>query len=87
MLVWCLIPIDLQSASWRASIYKGSVVVRAESEQQARVLACNDFSGSDLPVATTTDPPWLRPNVVRAVAVEDDPRFSAAGQPAILELR
>ena len=55
MLVWRLIPIDLQSASWRDSIYKGSVVVRAESEEQARVLACNDFSGSDLPVATTTD--------------------------------
>ena len=86
MLVWRLVPIDLQSVSWRASIYKGSVVVRAVSEQQARALACNDFSDSDLPVIATTDPPWHQPDVVGAAVVEDDPRFSAAGQPAILEL-
>src|SRR4051812_29227712 len=44
MRLWHLIPIDLQAAAWQATIYKGSVVVRAESEQQARELACSDFS-------------------------------------------
>jgi hypothetical protein len=86
MRLWHLIPVDLQAAAWQATTYKGPVVVRAESEQQARELACVDFSAASLPVATTVDPPWIRPELVRAELVADDLRYSATGGPAILEL-
>jgi hypothetical protein len=36
-------------------------------------------------VATTVDPPWAQPAVVRAEPL-DDPRFAASGDPEILEL-
>ena len=42
--------------------------------------------GSGLPIATTTDPPWSQPEVVRAEPIEDDLRYSAIGGPEILEL-
>ena len=86
MRLWHLIPIDLQAAAWQATIYKGPVVVRAESEQQARELACKDFSAAGLPIATTTDPPWTQAEVVRAEPIEDDARYPATGDPEILEL-
>jgi hypothetical protein len=84
--LWQLIPVDLQAAAWQATTYKGPVVVRAASEQQARELACADFSVASLPVATTIDPPWTQPGVVRAESVEDNLRYSATGGPEILEL-
>src|SRR3954454_23629189 len=87
MQLWHLIPIDLQAAAWQATVYKGPVVVRAETEQQARELACSDFSDAGLPIATTTDPPWSQPEVVRAEPIEDDLRYSAIGGPEVLELR
>jgi hypothetical protein len=83
--VWRLIPVDLQATAWRATVYKGPVVVRAESEQQARELARRDFSDAALPLAAADDPPWTRPEVVRAEPL-DDPRYPAAGRPEILEL-
>jgi hypothetical protein len=86
MRVWHLIPVDLQAAAWTATVYKGPVVVRAASEQQARELVRDDFSNSGLPVATAVDPPWTRAEVVRAEPIEDDPRYPAAGGPEILEL-
>ena len=86
MRVWHLIPVDLQAAAWKATTYKGPVVVRAESEQQARELACADFSAASLPVATTADPPWTQPELVRAELVHDDLRYSSTGGPEILEL-
>ena len=86
MRLWHLIPVDLQAAAWQATTYKGPVVVRAASEQQARELACADFSAASLPVATTIDPPWTQPGVVRAESVADDLRYSATGGPEILEL-
>jgi hypothetical protein len=55
MRLWHLIPVELQAAAWQATIYKGPVVIRAESEQQARELACANFSAASLPVATTID--------------------------------
>ena len=86
MRLWHLIPVDLQAAAWQATTYKGPVVIRAESEQQARELACVDFSAARLPVASAVDPPWTRPELVRAEMVEDDLRYSAAAGPEILEL-
>src|SRR3954449_178346 len=86
MRLWHLIPIDLQAAAWQATIYKGPVVVRAEWEPQARELACKDFSDAGLPIATTTDPPWSQPEVVRAEPIEADSRYPATGDPEILEL-
>ena len=51
-------------------------------EQQARELACSDFSDA----VTTTDPPWSQPEVVRAEQIEDDLRYAAIGGPEVLEL-
>ena len=73
--VWHLVPVDLQAPAWAASVYKGPVVVRAESEQRARELARDDFSSSGLPVATMADPPWTQPGVVRAEPVDGDPEI------------
>ena len=49
----------------RATIYKGSVVVRAESEQQAPELVCSDFSDAGLPMVTTTDRRGASPTGIR----------------------
>ena len=56
-------------------------MVRAASEQQARELAWADFSAASLPVATTIDPPWTQPGLVRAELVADDLRYSVHRRP------
>ena len=43
MYIWKLSPIDLSSPNWEASIYKGDVVVRAESADKARHQATRAF--------------------------------------------
>jgi hypothetical protein len=85
MRVWRLIPVDLQAPAWKATIYKGVVMVRAESERRARELARKGFSDGRLPVTTSAGPPWTQPEVVRADPIEDDPRYPTIGGPEILE--
>jgi hypothetical protein len=86
MRLWHLIPVDLLAIAWSMTSYKGPVVVRAGSEQQARELACRDLSAADVPLAADVGPPWIRPEVVRAEPLEDDQRYPAAGKPGVLEL-
>jgi hypothetical protein len=81
MTIWRLIPVDLAASHWRATIYKGPLVVRAASEQQARELARQDFA----PAGGSRDQPWSCPEVVRAEVI-DDPHYPDAGAAEILEL-
>ena len=60
MAIWELKSIDLTSVHWSGSTHKGRVIVRAESEAEARQLASFEFAiarparrGEDSPV-----PPW-----------------------------
>ena len=43
MPLWHLFPIDSASDHWRASTYKGEVIVRALSEAKARSTAMATF--------------------------------------------
>lgn len=87
MRIWHLIAVDLQATAWHTSIYKGSVLVRAASEQQARELVRRDFAAAaDLLATADAGPPWTRPEVVRVELIEDDLRYAADGDPEILEL-
>ncbi len=39
MMIFKLTPIDAEPDQWKASTYKGEVIVRAEDESEARHLA------------------------------------------------
>src|SRR5262245_19030236 len=43
MPFWHLLPLDVASDHWRASTYKGDVIVRATSEAEARSTATTTF--------------------------------------------
>ncbi|MEW6331238.1 MAG: hypothetical protein AB1560_07245 [Pseudomonadota bacterium] len=43
MPIWKLTPKDINSRDWEASIYRGVVIIRAESERRARQIASNTF--------------------------------------------
>ena len=89
MKLWQLTPYGFGEPRWRASRYRGEVIVRAETAQQARRLASSQFfiaataTGSQEDVAD----PWgigsLRHSLVHAGLI-DDPRYSLDGPAAIV---
>jgi hypothetical protein len=75
MPFWQLLPIDIASDHWRASTYKGEVIVRATSEAEARSTATATFFTAH--ARTPGDPilfsPWGQPAMVRCQRVEGLP--------------
>jgi hypothetical protein len=75
MPFWQLLPIDSTSDHWRASTYKGEVIVRAASEPEARSTATAMFFTAY--ARTPGDPilfsPWGQPALVRCQRVEGLP--------------
>jgi DNA-binding XRE family transcriptional regulator len=60
--VWQLAPVDLASDNWKASTYKGEIIVRAPSERRAReiaTLACT-IARARLPTGRPALNPWNR---------------------------
>ena len=61
-LIWKLTPLDLESHNWRASTYKGQVIIRAATEDRARRIASMAFGIAVKRVLgeTTAINPWGR---------------------------
>lgn len=75
MEIWHLNPVDLEDAAWESSTYKGPVVVRAESEEEARQIATQSFivATEVRTGARTVLCPWKDPALVSAVARSESP--------------
>ena len=75
MPFWQLLPIDVASDHWRASTYKGEVIVRATSEAEARSTATTTFfrAYERVPGGIILFSPWNQPAVVACQRVEDLP--------------
>ncbi len=85
MRIWRLKPLSLRSPHWEASTYQGNVIVRAETEADARRLAARAFG-----IATERVPgrpvaiiPWDHPRLV-AAAVLVDSKYDPDGDEEIL---
>jgi hypothetical protein len=71
MPLWQLRPVDITSDHWRASTYKGEVIVRATSEREARSTA--DTAFYRVPDGILPCSPWKDPSVVDCQHVEGLP--------------
>jgi hypothetical protein len=76
MPLWHLLPLDRTSDHWRASTYKGEVIVRAASEAEARSTAAADFSRAyaRTPGGPMFFSPWGQPSIVGCQRVEGVPQ-------------
>ena len=75
MPFWHLFPLDVTSDHWRASTYKGEVIVRATSEAEARSTATTTFfrAYERVPGGIILFSPWNQPAVVACQHVEGLP--------------
>ena len=75
MPFWHLFPLDVTSDHWRASTYKGDVIVRATSEAEARSTATTTFfrAYERVPGGIILFSPWNQPTVVACQRVEGLP--------------
>ena len=72
-MIFKLVPMDLQSDHWRASIYCGKVIVRAESEERARHLAQSEFGIFPQLDYSKSTPlyPWHEQDLIQCLVIED----------------
>ena len=75
MPLWHLVPLESASDHWRASTYKGEVIVRALSEAEARSTATATFfrAYERVPGGAILFSPWAQPALVRCQCVEGLP--------------
>jgi len=85
MPLWHLLPLDIASDHWRASTYKGEVLVRAPSEAEARSTATAAFfrAYERVPGGTILFSPWGQPAIVQCQCVEGFP-YDDHGPTAVL---
>jgi hypothetical protein len=84
MPFWQLLPIDVASDHWRASRYKGEVIVRATSEAEARSTATTFFRAYErVPGGIILFSPWSQPTVVACRRVEGLP-YDEQGPAAVV---
>ncbi len=84
MRIWRLKALKLSSRHWEASTYRGDVIVRAESEANARRLAAKAFGiGARNGVGRELSNPWYRPWLVAAKVLEGS-QFDPDGEEEIL---
>jgi len=82
--IWRLKALSLSSPRWKASTYRGDVIVRAESEANARCLAAKAFGiGARNGVGRELANPWYRPWLVAAEVLEGS-QFDPNGEEEIL---
>ncbi len=86
MPVWELEPIDPDDFNWRASTYKGRVVIRAPDEDRAREIAILAFAIGTRRELHEGVPfcPWDHEDKVRCRQLTD-PRYPEDGPEEILE--
>jgi hypothetical protein len=72
--VYELKPLDLRSPCWRASTWKGSIIVAAEDEKTARTLATLNFAIATekrSPAEEVPYPPWRHSDLVSCAPLEE----------------
>jgi hypothetical protein len=87
MSIWELQPIDTSHNDWRASDYLGRLVIRADSESDARHIA-NHACGiavERLPGRSVAILPWSQEVRASARDITDDGQYPDDGLPAILD--
>ncbi len=86
MPIWELIPTDQKSDHWRASNYRGRVVVRAASEDKARDLATSKFhvASRRVPDGDTPLSPWRQSDLVACKRLNDS-AYNETGPEEVLE--
>ena len=83
--IWRLKALRLSSPHWKASTYRGDVIVRAQSEANARRLAAKAFgigAGTALGREVAANP-WNRPWLVAAKVLEGS-QYDPDGEEEIL---
>lgn len=86
MPIWKLTPIDDTADHWEASTYKGEVIVRASSEQEARKTAAGNFYQMRERIHGGLTPwgsPWDYSHIVSCQRLEDS-HYEQEGPVAIL---
>lgn len=88
MRIWKLSPLDTSARDWEASTYRGIAIVRAKSEEEARLCAMQRFA-----IATKRDPkggvrlcPWTQEKLVSCEELVDS-KYQPNGEAAVLEPR
>ncbi len=82
--IWRLKALRLSSPHWEASTYRGDVIVRAESEANARRLPAKAFGiGARNGLGREVANPWYRPWLVAAEVLEGS-QFDPGGEEEIL---
>lgn len=86
MAIYRLTPKDDLSDCWKASIRRCTVIVRAQSESQARLLASGRFGIATQrgPASTVLASPWGQSNLV-GCELANDTGFPAEGPDGVLE--
>jgi hypothetical protein len=86
MAIWKLTPTEKASDCWGRSTYKGPVIVRAPSEQQARLEAKRKFDifAKRVPGGDTLFNPWDQPDLVSCHRVENS-HYPEDGPVEVLE--
>lgn len=86
MKIWKLSIADANSENWSASTFKGNVIVRAETETQARQEAKNQFAiatetvtGQDIRIS-----PWLQQSDTNC-SIYETTKYPLEGLQEILE--
>ena len=86
MPIWALEPLDWEDPNWKASTYRGQVIVRAENEKQARFLAAKAFAIA--PHATLGQPlritPWYYAGSVSCCQLPPSNDYSEEGEEGVL---
>jgi len=85
MNIWKLSPLDASARDWEASTYRGIAIVRAKSEEEARLCAMHRFA-----IATKLDPkgdlrlcPWTQETLVSCEELVDS-NYQPNGKAAVL---
>ena len=85
MPIWKLTPTDRLSRDWELSTYKGAIIVRAPSQEEARMRATGVFAISQeaRPGTDSPEPPWDQPDLVNCSCVTDS-QFDEEGPTVVL---
>lgn len=86
MPIWELRPTDKESDHWRASKYRGRVVVRAPSEDKARDLASSKFHDMSKRVLGGDTPlnPWRQSDLIACQRLMNS-AYDESGPDEVLE--
>ena len=86
MVLWKLIPLDLNDPAWEASSHRATAIVRAPDEESAREAAQQAFGVKTgfKPGQGIKAPPWKRFLLVKAERIRDE-RYDPEGLTEVLE--